>query len=70
MIFRAFIILSNRILSYRYLKSKPLGCKIIEIRQSEFVAKTQFLWGILDYLKVFRVQPLLSWKKKLNVFQI
>ena len=27
-----------------YLRSKKLGCKDIEIRKSEFVAKTQFLF--------------------------
>ena len=29
--------------SLKYQKCKPLGCKDIEIRQFEFVPKTQFL---------------------------
>ena len=43
------IILSNRNQRLKYLRSTTLGCKDIGIRQSEFVAKTQFLclyWSI------------------------
>ena len=43
LIFQTHIILSNRIHSLKYLRSTTFGSKVIVIRKSEFVAKTQFL---------------------------
>ena len=43
MIFQTQIIWSNRIHSLKYLRSATLGCKDTVIKNSEFVAKTQFL---------------------------
>ena len=43
LIFQTYIIWSNIIHSLKYLRSSTLGCNDIEIRKSEFVAKTQFL---------------------------
>ena len=30
----------------KYLRSRTLGCKNIEMRKSEFVAKTQFIYDL------------------------
>ena len=49
MIFQTLIVWSNRIYSLKYVKFMTLGFKDIEIRQSEFVAKAQFLWLKLEY---------------------
>ena len=38
-----FDYLSKSIISLKYLRSTTLGYKDIEIKKSEFVAKTQFL---------------------------
>ena len=43
LIFQTLIILSISINNLKYLRSKTLGYKDIEIRKSEFVAKIQFL---------------------------
>ena len=43
MTFQTLIVWSNRIYSLKYVKFMTLGFKDIVIRQSEFVAKTQFL---------------------------
>ena len=39
---------SKTIHGLKYLGSKKLGCKDIEIRKFEFVAKTQFLYSKMD----------------------
>ena len=39
---------SKAIHGLKYLGSKKLGCKDIEIRKFEFVAKTQFLYSKMD----------------------
>ena len=44
LIFPTWIILSISINSLKYLRSTTLGYKDIEIRKSEIVAKTQFLY--------------------------
>ena len=44
LIFQAQIILSISINSLKNLRSMTLGCKDIENRKSQFVAKTQLLW--------------------------
>ena len=49
LIFQAEMILSNRIHNLVYLRSTTLGCKDIEIRKSEFVVKTQFLYQTCRY---------------------
>ena len=45
--FQTFIIWSNRSHSLKCQRSTTLDSKDIGIRKSEFVAKTQFLWGNL-----------------------
>ena len=42
-IFQTLVILFISINSLKYLRSTALGCKDIEFRKSEFVAKTQLL---------------------------
>ena len=51
MIFQTYIIFSDSIHSLKNQKSTTLGCNDIEIRKSEFVAKTQFLLIILDLIE-------------------
>ena len=43
LIFQTQIVLCYRIHSLKYLRYATFGCKVIVIRKSEFVAKTQFL---------------------------
>ena len=52
LIFQIYVIWSNRIHRLKYLRSTTLGCKDIDIWNSEFVAKTQLLWdfNILGYM--------------------
>ena len=44
LIFQTYIIWSNRNHSLKYQRYTTFGCKDIEIRKFEFVAKTQFLF--------------------------
>ena len=48
LIFQTWIIWSNRIQSLKYLRSKTLSCKDIEIRKFEFVVKTEFLCTLIE----------------------
>ena len=48
--FKLKTIRSNRIHSLKYLRFTTLGCKDIGIRKSEFVAKTQFLFVIMQHI--------------------
>ena len=43
LIFQTKTIRSNRINSLKYERSRRMGCQVIEIRKSEFVANTHFL---------------------------
>ena len=47
---------STSLHSLKYLRSTALGCKDIGIRKSEFVAKTQILYQVLQmkYIKVLK----------------
>ena len=62
LIFQTFIFWPNRIYSLKYLRSTILTCKIIRIRKSEFVGKTQFLYIIHSLEVAFWAITLLgSW---------
>ena len=49
LIFQTQIIWFNKIHSLKYLRSATFGSKDKVIIKSEFVAKTQFLWGISSW---------------------
>ena len=59
--------LSNRIHSFKYLKSSSLGCKDIRIKKSEFVAKTHFRYIFNLVGKTGGSKFLVEQKLKLNL---
>ena len=48
LIFQNFNSIRSNILSLKYQRVTPSGCEAIGVRKCEFVAKTQFLWEILQ----------------------
>jgi len=75
LIFQAQIIWCNRIHSLKYLRYATFGCKVIVIRKSEFVAKTQFLSFLSnlmynDKLYDFRNENFPNLRFKLTTFRI
>ena len=65
LIFQTKIIWCNKIRSLKYLRSTTLGCRHIEIRKSEFVTKTQFLYD-KDHI-IINFNLLNSWTQRKNV---
>ena len=51
---QTYIILSNRIYSFKYLRSSTLDYKDIEIRKSKLVAKAQYISAVVLNIKAKR----------------
>ena len=58
-----------RIHSLKYLRSMTLGCNDTEIRKSEFVAKTQFLYvQWFPWFTTLPYKPLSAWSMMWKIF--